>query len=68
MISLKRRIEKLEKLRPKGFEALSNEELDKSIQKMQKLPEIQAFLVDFTDPLNARAVELLKIIGEYENL
>lgn len=65
MNDFKKRIEKLEKMQPKGFSALSDEELDRQIARMNTDPEVQQMYNDPNDPLHARAVALLKIIEEY---
>lgn len=59
MIDLKKRIEKLERMQPKGLSALSDEELDRQIAAFQKHPEYDEFVKD------ARVQKLLKTIEEY---
>lgn len=67
MSSLENRIKKLERMQPKGLSALSDQELAAKIACNEQHPEVQQMYADQNDPLHARAVALLKIIGEYEN-
>ena len=59
MNDFKKRIEKLERLRPKGLASLSDEELDRQIAAFREHPEYADFCKD------ARVQKLLKTIEEY---
>lgn len=61
MASIKKRIEKLERLEPRGLQHLSDEELDTRISELSNKPEIHDWLADDTDqdPLRLRVIGLM---------
>lgn len=69
MASIKKRIEKLEKLQPSGIKNLSDEELNARFSELCKKPEIQDWLAEDTnnDPLRLRVIDLMtqQRVGAY---
>jgi hypothetical protein len=64
MTSIKKRVEKLEKLQPDGLQHLSDDELDARLAELLNDPEMQAWLADDTDndPLRLRVIEYKRSI------
>ncbi|SNX61215.1 hypothetical protein SAMN06296273_2667 [Nitrosomonas ureae] len=69
MTSIKKRLEKLERLQPRGLQYSSDDELDARIAELCNKPEIHDWLVDDTnnDPMRLRVIDLMtqQRVGAY---